>query len=101
MLAIRVHDTGDESHLVLKPNTRMPDIAPSECLVEHHYAGLNFHDTYARRGSYPRKLPFVVGCEGRRRRDAGRERRRRREGGATASRICRKGHVAATPGTPT
>lgn len=64
MPAIQVHETGDESNLVLKPNVRIPDIAPSECLVENHYVGLNFHDTYTRSGLYPLKLPFVVGCEG-------------------------------------
>jgi NADPH:quinone reductase len=64
MTAVQVHELGDESKLVLNPNVRVPEISPTECLVENHYAGLNFHDTYTRSGLYPLQLPFVVGCEG-------------------------------------
>lgn len=64
MSAIQVHEIGDESKLILNPNTRIPDLSPTQCLVENHYAGLNFHDTYTRSGLYPLQLPFVVGCEG-------------------------------------
>ena len=64
MSAIKVHEIGDESKLVFNSNTNIPDISPTQCLVENHYAGLNFHDTYTRSGLYPLQLPFVVGCEG-------------------------------------
>jgi len=64
MYGLQVHEIGDESKLVLNSGVSIPEISPLECLVENHYAGLNFHDTYTRTGLYPLKLPFVVGCEG-------------------------------------
>ncbi|KAL9180444.1 hypothetical protein ACHAXT_008414 [Thalassiosira profunda] len=52
MLAIQVNEIGDERQLTMNTGARIPDISPTQCLVENHYAGLNFHDTYTRSGLY-------------------------------------------------
>ena len=36
---------------------------PGQVLVENHYSGINFIDTYHRSGLYARELPFVAGQE--------------------------------------
>lgn len=64
MLAIQVNVVGDENRLTMNTNAAIPKLESTQCLVENHYAGLNFHDTYTRGGLYPLPLPFVVGCEG-------------------------------------
>jgi len=63
MLAIQVN-VGNENKLKLNTSTQIPTISSTQCLIENHYAGLNFHDTYTRSGLYPLPLPFTVGCEG-------------------------------------
>ena len=55
---------GNENKLKLNTSTQIPTISSTQCLIENHYAGLNFHDTYTRSGLYPLPLPFTVGCEG-------------------------------------
>ena len=64
MLAIQVDEVGNENKLKLNTSTQIPTISSTQCLIENHYAGLNFHDTYTRSGLYPLPLPFTVGCEG-------------------------------------
>jgi NADPH2:quinone reductase len=41
-----------------------PSPGPGELLVEVSAAGVNYIDTYHRRGIYPREVPFVLGQEG-------------------------------------
>ncbi|KAA2261766.1 quinone oxidoreductase [Solihabitans fulvus] len=41
-----------------------PQPGPGELLVEVAAAGVNYIDTYHRRGVYPLPLPFVIGLEG-------------------------------------
>ena len=50
--------------LIIRHVTLIPVLSSTQCLIENHYAGLNFHDTYTRSGLYPLPLPFTVGCEG-------------------------------------
>jgi NADPH:quinone reductase-like Zn-dependent oxidoreductase len=64
MLAIQVNEVGDENKLITNRHAPIPSITTTQCLIENHYAGLNFHDTYTRSGLYPLPLPFIVGCEG-------------------------------------
>ncbi len=40
-----------------------PSPGPGEVLIKAEAIGVNFIDTYFRSGTYPRKLPFVVGTE--------------------------------------
>lgn len=64
MLAIQVNEVGDENKLIMNKHAPIPSMTSTQCLIENHYAGLNFHDTYTRSGLYPLPLPFIVGCEG-------------------------------------
>ncbi len=61
--AILVQATGGPE--VLTPSTiDAPAPGPGELLVSVGAAGVNYIDTYHRRGLYPRDLPFVPGVEG-------------------------------------
>jgi len=64
MKAVVVHETGDASSLKVESNWPVPTPADGHCLVKNEFAGLNFIDTYHRKGLYPRDLPFVGGQEG-------------------------------------
>ena len=63
MRAIQVKAHGDISVLKIA-QIPMPSILPSQILVQNHYAGVNFIDTYHRSGLYKLELPFVPGREG-------------------------------------
>lgn len=41
-----------------------PELKAGQVIVKNEYAGINFIDTYHRKGLYPRDLPFVGGQEG-------------------------------------
>ena len=61
--AILVHTTGGPE--VLTPSTiDAPVPGTGDLLVSVGAAGVNYIDTYHRRGLYPRDLPFVPGAEG-------------------------------------
>jgi NADPH2:quinone reductase len=61
--AILVHATGGPE--VLTPSKLdAPAPGPGDLLVSVGAAGVNYIDTYHRRGVYPRDLPFVPGAEG-------------------------------------
>lgn len=64
MKAIKVSNYGDPDVLVLSENEPMPGPGPEQVLVKIHAAGLNFVDTYQRRGYYKTPLPFTPGLEG-------------------------------------
>ncbi len=63
MQAIVVSDQGGPDALVA---TEVPDPVPEpgEVVVRVDYAGVNFVDTYKRRGLYPMEVPFIPGEEG-------------------------------------
>ena len=63
MRAIRVHDLGGPESLRLDV---VPDpvAGPGEVLVRLEATGVNFVETYQRKGVYPMKLPYVPGEEG-------------------------------------
>jgi NADPH2:quinone reductase len=63
MRAVHVSQTGEPD--VLKwAEVPEPTTAPGEVLVKVAAAGVNFIDTYQRRGIYPMRLPYVPGSEG-------------------------------------
>lgn len=63
MNAIVVHQTGGPE--VLEWETAQPrEVGPEQIRVSTVAAGVNFIDTYHRRGIYPLELPFVPGLEG-------------------------------------
>ncbi|HLV00374.1 MAG TPA: quinone oxidoreductase [Acidobacteriota bacterium] len=63
MKAIQIEQTGGPDVLQYKDVNR-PSIAADEILIRVEAAGINFIDTYHRRGLYPVKLPFIPGVEG-------------------------------------
>jgi NADPH:quinone reductase len=63
MRAVQITRTGGPD--VLTPvDLPDPQPGPGELLVDVAAAGVNFVDTYERRGIYPVDLPFVIGQEG-------------------------------------
>jgi NADPH2:quinone reductase len=66
MKAVVVHNTGGIDVLTYTLNhPTIPKVPPpGHALVRNEYAGLNFIDTYHRKGLYPRECPFVLGQEG-------------------------------------
>ena len=59
-----VRETGDASALQLENDYPTPGLKPGQVIVNNQYAGINFIDTYHRKGLYARDLPFVGGQEG-------------------------------------
>lgn len=63
MRAIRVHELGGPDVLRYE-EVPHPEPGAGEALVEVSAAGVNYVDTYQRKGQYGRKLPFIPGLEG-------------------------------------
>jgi len=64
MKAAVVRETGDASALQIDPSYPTPTLQPNGVIVKNSFAGINFIDTYHRKGLYPRDLPFIGGQEG-------------------------------------
>eukprot|EP00522_Entomoneis_paludosa_P015620 CAMPEP_0172449414 /NCGR_PEP_ID=MMETSP1065-20121228/8126_1 /TAXON_ID=265537 /ORGANISM="Amphiprora paludosa, Strain CCMP125" /LENGTH=335 /DNA_ID=CAMNT_0013201085 /DNA_START=150 /DNA_END=1157 /DNA_ORIENTATION=- len=64
MKAAVVRETGDASVLKVEPDFPTPKLGANQVIVKNQYAGINFIDTYHRKGLYVRDLPFVGGQEG-------------------------------------
>lgn len=63
MKAIRVHETGGPENL-MHVDLPLPEAGPGQVRVRVRAAGVNFIDTYHRRGWYKLALPFTPGMEG-------------------------------------
>lgn len=63
MKAVRVHQTGGPEVLRLE-EVPIPEPGPGEVLVRLLAIGVNYIDTYKRKGLYPVPLPFTLGEEG-------------------------------------
>ena len=62
MLAVQMHRTGGPE--VLTPtDLALPEPGPGQVRLRHGAVGLNFIETYQRRGHYPAPLPKVLGQE--------------------------------------
>jgi len=64
MKAAVVREVGDAHALKVENDFPTPELKPGQVIVKNQYAGINFIDTYHRKGLYPRDLPFVGGQEG-------------------------------------
>ena len=67
MKAVVIHQHGDASTLVVEtdyPSPSKESLTEGEVLIQNHFAGLNFIDTYYRSGLYKQDLPFIGGQEG-------------------------------------
>jgi NADPH2:quinone reductase len=60
--AIEVTETGGPE-VLRNVDVPAPSPGPGEVLIKAEAIGVNFVDTYFRSGSYPHKLPFVLGAE--------------------------------------
>ncbi|MDN5859024.1 MAG: quinone oxidoreductase [Pseudonocardia sp.] len=63
MRAVRITETGGPEVLAVTDGPE-PVAGDGELLVDVAVAGVNFIDTYHRKGAYPIPLPFVLGVEG-------------------------------------
>lgn len=67
MKAIVVREVGPASSpqaLHFESDFPVPEIKKGYALVKNEYSGINFIDTYHRKGLYPRDTPFICGQEG-------------------------------------
>lgn len=64
MRAAVVREVGDADALKVEKDYPTPEMKPGQVIVKNHYAGINFIDTYHRKGMYARDLPFIGGQEG-------------------------------------
>ena len=55
---------GDADTLKVETDFPTPSLGAGQVIVKNEYAGINFIDTYHRKGLYPRDLPFIGGQEG-------------------------------------
>ncbi|ANB14596.1 Zta1p [Sugiyamaella lignohabitans] len=61
--AIRIHETGGPEVVKLE-EIPVPEITETQVLVKNEYAGVNFIETYFRKGIYKAQLPVTLGREG-------------------------------------
>ena len=59
-----IRETGDAHVMKIEYDFPTPELKAGQVIVKNEYAGINFIDTYHRKGLYPRDLPFVGGQEG-------------------------------------
>eukprot|EP00545_Synedropsis_sp_CCMP1620_P013797 CAMPEP_0119013170 /NCGR_PEP_ID=MMETSP1176-20130426/8070_1 /TAXON_ID=265551 /ORGANISM="Synedropsis recta cf, Strain CCMP1620" /LENGTH=335 /DNA_ID=CAMNT_0006966229 /DNA_START=110 /DNA_END=1117 /DNA_ORIENTATION=+ len=64
MKAAVIRETGDAHALKVELDFPTPELKAGQVIVKNEFAGINFIDTYHRKGLYPRDLPFVGGQEG-------------------------------------
>lgn len=64
MKAAVVRETGDAHAMKIETDYPTPTLKPGGVIVKNEFAGINFIDTYHRKGLYARDLPFVCGQEG-------------------------------------
>lgn len=64
MRAAVVRETGDANALKVETDFPTPELKEGGVIVKNEFAGINFIDTYHRKGLYARDLPFVGGQEG-------------------------------------
>ena len=64
MKAVIVHEHGAAEALKVETDWPKPTLQAGQVLIQNHYSGLNFIDTYYRKGLYKQDLPFCAGQEG-------------------------------------
>ena len=64
MFAIQVDRAGGPEVLEWQAGSRPRHPGPGQLLLDMAAAGVNYVETYQRRGIYKRELPFVIGNEG-------------------------------------
>lgn len=64
MKAVLIQSPGGIDALDYTIDHTEPECSAGQAIVHNQFAGLNFIDTYHRKGLYPREVPFVLGQEG-------------------------------------
>lgn len=64
MKAAVIREPGDAHALLVESDFPTPTMGAGQVIVKNQFAGINFIDTYHRKGLYPRDFPFVGGQEG-------------------------------------
>ena len=64
MQAAVVREVGGPENLKIETNFPTPKMGAGQVIVKNEFAGINFIDTYHRKGMYPRDIPFIGGQEG-------------------------------------
>jgi len=64
MKAIVVRETGPAENLKVETDFPVPAVADGQVLVKNEFTGINFIDTYYRKGMYEMATPFIGGQEG-------------------------------------
>ena len=59
-----VREVGDADALKVETDFPVPKMGAGQVIVKNEFAGINFIDTYHRKGLYARDLPFIGGQEG-------------------------------------
>ncbi|KAF5096777.1 hypothetical protein D0Z00_002675 [Geotrichum galactomycetum] len=62
--ALLIHENGGPEVVKFETNVPVPQISATQVLIKVKYAGVNFIDTYFRKGLYPSTLPLILGREG-------------------------------------
>lgn len=60
MKAAMVNKPGDYSAIQVE-RIPIPEAAKGQLLVQNHYSGVNYIDTYHRNGTYPMPFPLTLG----------------------------------------
>lgn len=63
MRAAVVREHGGLEAIEINNSYQVPLLVSGSVLVQNHFSGLNFIDTYHRSGLYKRDMPFVLGQE--------------------------------------
>lgn len=61
--ALRIHENGGPEVVKFDTDVPVPTVGPDTVLVKTRFAGVNFIDTYFRRGLYPSQFPSILGQE--------------------------------------
>lgn len=64
MKAAVVEEPGDYDAILIKQDLPIPSPGPNQVVIQNHYSGVNYIDTYHRDGTYPVPLPVTLGREG-------------------------------------
>lgn len=65
MKAVYIEKTGETDVLQYKTDVPVPELKDGEVLVKNEYIGINYIDTYFRKGVYkPPHFPYILGREG-------------------------------------
>ncbi|KAL6710423.1 NADPH:quinone reductase [Coniothyrium glycines] len=65
MKAVYIEKTGETDVLQYKTDVPVPELKDGEVLVKNEFIGINYIDTYFRKGVYkPPQFPYILGREG-------------------------------------